>query len=258
VDIGTNTEIIVGNKEDMICCSCASGPAFEGAHIKDGMKAVTGAIERLRINPNLEVEYETIGGGKPRGLCGSAVIDAVAEMFKHGIIDNHGKFNPNMKTPRLKRTNEGLEFTIAWQNETATGKEITITQKDIRELQLAKAAIHAGCSILMKKKNLKKEEINTLFIAGAFGNYINPENAKVIGLIPDIPREKIKFVGNAAVAGAKMAIISRNARESINSIVRFVQYHELAADPNFNSEFINSLYIPRRVTDNFLRIKRIV
>ena len=256
VDIGTNTEIVVGNKEDMICCSCASGPAFEGAHIKDGMKAVTGAIERVRITPKLEVEYETIGGGKPRGLCGSAVIDAVAEMFKHGIIDHHGRFNPNVATPRLKRTDEGLEFIIAWRNETATGKEITVTQKDVREIQLAKAAIYTGCSILMKKKKLNEENVNILFIAGAFGNYINPENAKVIGLIPDIPTRKIKFVGNTAVTGAKMALLSERVRKSADSLLRVIQYHELAADPEFNLEFINAIPIPNKIVDRFPSVKK--
>lgn len=244
VDIGTNTEIIVGNRDDLMCCSCASGPAFEGAHIKDGMKAATGAIERVRITADLEVEYETIGGGKPRGLCGSAVVDAIAEMFKRDIIDRYGKFNPNVVTPRLKKTKRGMEFVIAWQNETATGKEITITQRDIRELQLAKAAIYTGCSILLKRKNLKEKEINTLFIAGAFGNYINPENAKVIGLIPNVPTENIKFVGNTAVAGAKMALVSCKMRESMKTILKIVRYYELATDPDFNSTFINSLLFP--------------
>jgi uncharacterized 2Fe-2S/4Fe-4S cluster protein (DUF4445 family) len=259
VDIGTNTEIVVGNKEDMICCSCASGPAFEGVHIKDGMKAVSGAIEKVSITPNLEVEYETIGGEKPRGLCGSAVIDAVAEMFKHNIIDQHGKFNPNVETPRLKRTDEGfLEFIIAWRNETATGREITITQRDVRELQLAKAAIHTGCSILLKKRKLEEKEINTLFLAGAFGNYINPENAKVIGLIPDVPAEKIKFVGNTAVMGAKMALLSKGIRQAAESLIRVVRYHELAADPDFNSEFINAIPIPNRVIDKFPSAKKYV
>jgi uncharacterized 2Fe-2S/4Fe-4S cluster protein (DUF4445 family) len=257
VDIGTNTEIIVGNKEDMICCSCASGPAFEGVHIKDGMKAISGAIERVRITPNLEVEYETIGGEKPRGLCGSAVIDAVAEMFKHGIIDNHGKFNPNVATPRLKR-NEGLEFIIAWQYETATGKEITITQKDIRELQLAKAAIYTGCSILLKRKKLEEKDVGTLFMAGAFGNYINPVNAKVIGLIPDVPAEKIKFVGNTAVSGAKMALISEETRQAAESLIKIIRYHELAADPDFNSEFINAISIPNSVIDRFPSVKKYI
>jgi uncharacterized 2Fe-2S/4Fe-4S cluster protein (DUF4445 family) len=256
VDIGTNTEIIVGNKEDIICCSCASGPAFEGAHIKDGMKAVTGAIERIRITQNLEVEYETIGGGKPRGLCGSAVIDAVAEMFKHGIIDHHGRFNPNIATPRLKRTDEGLEFIIAWRNETATGKEITVTQKDVRELQFAKAAIYTGCSILMKKKKLNEENVDILFIAGAFGNHINTENAKVIGLIPDIPTRKIKFVGNTAVTGAKMTLLSERVRKSAGSLIRVIQYHELAADPEFNLEFINAIPIPNKMVDRFPSVKK--
>ena len=255
VDIGTNTEIIVGNKEDMICCSCASGPAFEGVHIKDGMKAVTGAIERIRITRNFEVEYETIGGVKPRGLCGSAVIDVVAEMFKHGIIDCNGKFNLSVSIPRLKRTERGFEFVIAWQNETATGREITITQKDIRELQLAKAAIYTGCSILMRKKNLREYDISTLFIAGAFGNYINPENAKIIGLIPDIPTEKIKFVGNTAVMGAKMALISKEVRQTAESLSKLVRYHELAADPDFHSEFINAIPIPNRIIDRFPSVK---
>jgi uncharacterized 2Fe-2S/4Fe-4S cluster protein (DUF4445 family) len=256
IDVGTNTEIIVGKKEDIICCSCASGPAFEGAHIKHGIKAVTGAIERVCITPNLEVEYETIGDEKPRGICGSAVLDAVAEMFKHGIIDHHGKFNSNVATPRLKRTAEGLEFIIAWPNETVTGKEITVTQKDIREIQLAKAAIYAGCSILMKKKKLNEENVDTLFMAGAFGNYMNPENAKIIGLIPDIPIEKIKFVGNAAVTGAKMALISKKARESVNSLLKVIRYHELAADPNFNSEFINAIPIPNKIIHRFPSVKK--
>jgi len=258
VDIGTNTEVIVGNREDMICCSCASGPAFEGAHIKDGMKAVAGAIERIRITQDLEVEYETIGGEKPRGLCGSAVIDVVAEMFKHGIIDFHGKFNTNIPTSRLRKTERGFEFVIAWKNETATGREITITQKDIRELQLAKAAIYTGCSILMKKKNLREEDIDKLLIAGAFGNYINPENAKIIGLIPDIPTEKVRFVGNTAVMGAKMALISKEVREIAESLTKIVRYHELAADPDFNSEFINAIPIPNSIIDRFPSVKKYI
>jgi uncharacterized 2Fe-2S/4Fe-4S cluster protein (DUF4445 family) len=222
------------------------------------MKAVAGAIERIRITQDLEVEYETIGGEKPRGLCGSAVIDVVAEMFKHGIIDFHGKFNTNIPTSRLRKTERGFEFVIAWKNETATGREITITQKDIRELQLAKAAIYTGCSILMKKKNLREEDIDKLLIAGAFGNYINPENAKIIGLIPDIPTEKVRFVGNTAVMGAKMALISREVREIAESLTKIVRYHELAADPDFNSEFINAIPIPNSIIDRFPSVKKYI
>jgi len=244
VDIGTNTEIFIGNKDDLLCCSCASGPAFEGAHIKHGMKAVTSAIERVRMGPDLEVEYETIGDVKPSGLCGSAVIDVVAEMLKNGVIDQHGRFNSNIKTKRIKKNNE-TEFVVVWNNETATGRAITVTQKDINEIQLAKAAIYTGCSILMKRKNLEEKDINRVFIAGAFGNYINPENAKIIGLIPDVPTEKIKFVGNTAVTGAKMALASKEMRKKAEQITDKVRYLELANDPDFNKEFIKALFLPK-------------
>jgi len=245
VDIGTNTEIFLGNKDDLLCCSCASGPAFEGAHIKHGMKAITGAIERVRMGPDLEVEYETIGDVKPSGLCGSAVIDVVAEMLKNGVIDQHGRFNSNIKTKRIRKNNE-TEFVVVWNNETATGRAITVTQKDINEVQLAKAAIYTGCSILMKRKNVKEKDIDRVFIAGAFGNYINPENAKIIGLIPDVPTEKIKFVGNTAVTGAKMALTSKEMRKKAEQITDKVRYLELANAPDFNQEFIKALFIPHK------------
>ncbi|MFW9986800.1 MAG: ASKHA domain-containing protein, partial [Candidatus Odinarchaeota archaeon] len=171
LDIGTNTEVFVGNSEDILSCSCASGPAFEGVHIKHGMKAVTGAIERVHINPDsdYEVKYETVGDVKPRGLCGSAMVDVVAEMAKCGIINRRGRLNRNMKTPRLRIDNNNVEFVLAWNNETATGREITVTQEDINEIQLAKAAIFTGCSILMKRNNVKSKDLDQVLLAGAFG-----------------------------------------------------------------------------------------
>jgi uncharacterized 2Fe-2S/4Fe-4S cluster protein (DUF4445 family) len=246
IDIGTNTEVFVGDKDDILCCSCASGPAFEGAHITHGMKAVTGAIERVRISSDLDVEYETIGGVKPKGLCGSAVIDVVAEILKRGMINSEGRFNPQMKIRRLRKKGGKREFIVAWGYETATGKEITVKQKDIRQIQLAKAAIYTGCSILLKTKKLRGKDLDRVFIAGAFGNYIKPENAKFIGLVPDVPTHKIRFVGNTAVTGAKMALISKNMREKIDLISKKVRYLELANDPAFNQEFIKALSFPRR------------
>jgi len=245
MDIGTNTEIFLGNKDDLLCCSCASGPAFEGAHIKHGIKAVTGAIERVRIDTDLEVEYETIGSVKPSGLCGSAVIDVVAEMLKNGIINQNGRFSSNIKTKRIRKKNNEKEFVIAWDSETATSREITITQNDISEIQLAKAAIYTGCSILLKRKNLEERDIDRVFIAGAFGNYINPENAKITGLIPDISTERIKFVGNTAVMGAKMALVSKELRKQAKLISNKVRYLELANDPEFNTKFIKALSLPK-------------
>jgi uncharacterized 2Fe-2S/4Fe-4S cluster protein (DUF4445 family) len=241
LDIGTNTEIFLGNKNELICCSCASGPAFEGAHLKHGMKAVTGAIEMVRIHPDLNVEYETIGGVKPSGLCGSAVIDVLAEMFKNGIINERGRFNLNIKTERIKKTFNETEFVVAWGSETATGNTITITQTDINELLLAKAAVYAGCSILMKKKNVNEKDIDRVFIAGAFGNRLNLENAKLISLLPDISTEKIKFVGNIAITGAKIALISKEMRREAEQIAQKARYLELTSDPDFNQLFIKAL-----------------
>jgi len=244
IDIGTNTEIFLGNKNDMICCSCASGPAFEGGHIKHGMKAVTGAIEKIRISPNFEVKYETIGKVKPKGLCGSAVLDAVAEMLKNRIIDKHGVFKQNIKTKRLRKEKKEKRFVIAWGKETATGKEIVITQRDINEIQLAKAAIYTGCSILMKRKGIKTAEIDKVYIAGAFGSYLNLENAKIIGLIPNIPAEKIRLVGNTAVVGAKMALLSKKKMKEAEEISKRIRYLELANDPDFGQEFARALLFP--------------
>lgn len=256
IDIGTNTEIFIGNSEDIISCSCASGPAFEGVHIKHGMKAETGAIERVRIGSDYEVEYETIDDVKPIGICGSAMIDLVVEMFKRGIIDNRGKFKLQIKTPRLRKNSDGTEFVVAWSEETGTGREIVVTQKDICKIQLAKAAIYAGCSILMKRKKVRREYLDKVFIAGAFGSYINPENAKLIGLIPDVPTAKISFIGNTAVTGAKMVLISKEARKKANLISKKVRYLELAADPDFNEEFISAIFIPHKDLNRFPSVKR--
>ena len=258
VDIGTNTEVFIGNSEDLLSCSCASGPAFEGMHIKHGMKAVTGAIERVSISSDFEVEYETIGNMKPVGLCGSAMIDAVAEMFMCGIIDCRGRFNRQIETPRLREDNGKVEFVIAWEHETATGKEITVAQKDVREIQLAKAAIYTGCSIIMKRKNVCEKELGRVLVAGAFGNYINPKSAKILGLLPDVPVEKIKFVGNTAIAGAKMALLSEDARRKADEISRRTRYLELAADPSFKEEFLKATLIPHKDLDRFQSVKSIL
>ena len=256
LDIGTNTEVFVGNLEDILCCSCASGPAFEGAHIKHGMKAGTGAIERVRIDQDsYEVEYETIDGAKPVGLSGSAMVDIVAEMLRGGIIDRRGRFNRGVKTRRLREVYGNIEFVLAWEDETGTGKEVTVTQGDIREIQLAKAAISTGCSILIKRKKVRNGDLDRVFIAGAFGSYITPENAKFIGLVPDVPAETIRLAGNTAITGAKMALISRGSMETAETLSKRVRYLELATDPDFHQEFTNALYFPHKDLDRFPSVK---
>nr|MDO8097980.1 ASKHA domain-containing protein [Candidatus Njordarchaeota archaeon] len=262
VDVGTNGEVFLGNKKEILSCSCAAGPAFEGTQIEYGMKAVTGAIEKVKINPKtFELKYETIGSEKPIGLCGSAIVDIVAELLKTGTISSRGKFNvETIKTERLIQTKgEGLSrisFVIAWKGETAINKHITVSAKDIGEIQLAKAALHTGCEVLMQKKGVTEKDIDRVYIAGAFGNYINPENAKFIGLVPDVPTKKIKFVGNTAVVGAKMALVSKEASKTAEMLSKKVRYNELAVDPEFNTEFFAAMFIPHKDPSRFPSVSK--
>ena len=243
IDVGTNTEIVIGNKDGLTACSCASGPAFEGAFIKHGMRASTGAIEKIWIDPE-EVEYLTIGNTKPRGICGSAIVDIPAEMLKAGVMDTTGRILTEIKDSRIRKRSNISEFVIARGKETESGEDVVITQSDIREIQKAKAAMYAGASILLKKLGIAKEDICTVFIAGAFGNYIAPTSAKIIGMLPDFSTEIIKHVGNAAGTGARMALLSKEARETSDEIGKIVHYIELAAEPGFEEEYINAMYFP--------------
>ena len=252
VDIGTNTEVFLCSQRDVLSCSCASGPAFEGAHISQGMKAVTGAIDKVWIDEqSSKLEYRTIDNVEPLGLCGSALVDVVAGMFKHGIISSLGRYNVKNENPRLKRIENELKYIIAWKNETGIGKDIAISEKDISELQLAKAAIFSGISILMKNKNVDKLDIDKVIIAGAFGNSIDYNNAKRIGLIPDVPIRKIKFIGNAAIAGTKMALLSKEIRNEAKTLSEKVRYLELTIEKDFSTEFMDALFIPHRDVNRF-------
>ncbi|MFX0097532.1 MAG: ASKHA domain-containing protein [Candidatus Hodarchaeota archaeon] len=256
IDIGTNGEIFVGNQEGLMCCSCAAGPAFEGLHIKYGMKAVTGAIERVRIDQRThDVNYETIDKVKPVGICGSGMVDAVAEMFKSGVITNEGLFK-NQDMSRSTTLNGRIPaFIIAWKDETNIGNDILVSAHDIEKVLLGKAAIHAGTEILIKKKGLVDEDIERVFIAGAFGNYLNPESAKFLGLIPDIPIDKISFVGNTALSGAKMALLSKEVRSVARRLSKSIEYVELTAEPDFKQEFVDSLFIPHRKLSRYPSVK---
>ena len=258
IDIGTNTEVIVGDRMGLEACSCASGPAFEGAHISHGMKAVSGAIERLRIDPEtLDVGYETIGGGKPIGLCGSAMVDALAEMWKNGLVNEFGRLNLDAGTPRMRASADGGEFVVAWGDAAGTGRDITLTQGDIRELMLAKAAIYAASYIMLRRRGIEADEITRAYVAGAFGSYIDPVNAVVIGMLPDMPPEKITFVGNTAVTGAKKVLLSKAARSTAEAVLERIHYHELSIDPEFNREFLKAVFIPHREPGRFPTAQRL-
>ncbi|MDW8061907.1 MAG: ASKHA domain-containing protein, partial [Nitrososphaerota archaeon] len=245
LDIGTNTEIILGDKHLLLCCSAASGPAFEGMQIRYGMKAVEGAIERVRIfDGGFRVDYSTIGSTKPRGICGSGIIDAIAEMFRTGMIDSRGMIEAYTGNPRVKYTSSGREFVLAWSEETAIGEDIVISQRDIREIQKAKAAIETGWLLLLKHYGASVEDLSKILVAGAFGTYIDPESAKTIGLLPDIPSDRIVFLGNTAGSGARLILKNVDEMMKAVDIAKSVRYVEIAIDPDFHRIYFSSLGIP--------------
>jgi uncharacterized 2Fe-2S/4Fe-4S cluster protein (DUF4445 family) len=244
-DVGTNTEVVLGNAEEAVTCSCASGPALEGAHIRHGMRAATGAIERVAIDPDtLEVNYKTVDNSPPIGICGSGLIDVTAELLKSGVMDASGRLKKGLDTPRIRVGSDGVEFLIALKEESANEQDIVITQRDIRELQKAKAAIHTGAAILMKKRSITEEDIDRLFLAGAFGSYMEPESARLIGMYPEISLGKVRIVGNAAGVGARIALVSEKERIRAGKILQIVDYLELATVSSFKEEYLNSLFFP--------------
>ena len=246
IDIGTNGELVLGDKEKMVSCSCAAGPALEGGHLGFGMRASTGAIESVFIDKDsFDTFYKTINNSKPRGFCGSGIIDIVAEMLKVGIIDSSGKIIENGNDRiRKNKTNNHKEFVVEWKEKTDIDKDIVITSSDIREIQLAKGAIMTGINILLEKMKISADKIENLYLAGAFGNYIDIKNAIRIGLIPNIPLERIKPVGNAAGEGAKISLMSNEKRIEENILIKKIDYIELASENNFNEEFVKSLRFP--------------
>jgi uncharacterized 2Fe-2S/4Fe-4S cluster protein (DUF4445 family) len=245
IDIGTNTEIVLGSKEGMVAASCASGPAFEGAHIKDGMRAATGAIESVWIDPDsLDPDYKTIEDTPPVGICGSGIIDILAEMLKVGIMDTSGKIRTELAHPRIGKKGNVSQYVVAWSHESASNKDIVITQRDVRELQKGKAAMFSGASILMGKMNLSPKEVSKVFMAGAFGTYIERESAIRIGMIPEFHLGSIEQVGNAAGMGARMALISKTSRREIQELRDMIQYVELATDPEYQKAYLGAMMFP--------------
>ncbi|MBO3803322.1 MAG: DUF4445 domain-containing protein [Candidatus Brockarchaeota archaeon] len=251
IDIGTNGEVVVGNKHKMLSASCAAGPALEGAEITFGMRGMEGAIEKVAINPeSLEVFYKTIGGAKPKGICGSGLVDALASLAMAGLVDSTGKLT--------EKARQGQGFVLAKAEETEIGKDITITQKDVRNLQLAKAAIFTGCYLLMKKMRIKPEGVKNVYVAGAFGNYIDPTSAIVIGMLPDVPVERIKMIGNGAGFGARLALLSKGKTKEAQSVARKIKYLELSGEEGFQKEFLKALNIPHAERNLFPTADRII
>jgi uncharacterized 2Fe-2S/4Fe-4S cluster protein (DUF4445 family) len=247
LDIGTNTEVSLIYKGKIATTSCASGPAFEGGHIKYGMRAATGAIERLRIDGD-KIQYQTIDGAPPVGICGSGILDTLAQLYLAKIIDEGGRITNNR--PRVRAYKGQREFILVGKEERNGKPAITITQQDVRELQLAKAAIRTGIQVLLETSGSSEDDIKEVIIAGAFGNYIDVASAVAIGMLPSLPLNRFRQVGNAAGMGAKLALISLKSRTQAEAIASKVSYIELASSPKFEQVFVQANYLGRyRITD---------
>ncbi|MBU2228709.1 MAG: ATP-binding protein, partial [Proteobacteria bacterium] len=258
IDVGTNGELVMGNRERLVSSSCATGPALEGAHIRFGVRAAPGAIERIRIDPGtLEVSFKIIGEERWRpefplagvkGICGSGIIDGVAELHRAGVIDNSGRFRTDLATPRLRMNGGKPEFIVAWREETALDEEITIGQQDVRSVQLAKGALYTGAKLMMKRLGIKK--LDRVILAGAFGSYIDKKAALILGMFPDCDLDCVSSVGNAAGDGARIALLDREKRAEAERIARQVEYLELITQAEFQEEFMAAMFIPH-MTDAF-------
>ena len=243
IDLGTNGEIVLGNRDRLLCCSTAAGPAFEGGHIRWGMRASAGAIERVRIDPKtLEVTCRTIQNQPAVGLCGSGILSAVAEMIRRGILLAKGNFNPAIHSSRLREGRDGSEVVLLWKWESLTDQEIVFTQKDLAEAQMAKAAIQAGVEYL--KELFGNQPIEEILLAGAFGNYADPEDGRTIGLFPGCQAVAIRGVGNAAGYGACLVLLDKQKAREAERIAQKMEYVELAGNNRFQELFVDGMLFP--------------
>jgi len=240
LDIGTNTEVVLAHQGKLMSTSCASGPAFEGGHISCGMRAVRGAIEKVEIQES-QVIVQTLQDAPPIGLCGSGVLDAVAELCRTGAVNKLGRLGNG---PGVREHGSAREFVLVSADKSGTGKEITLTQKDISEVQLAKAAVRTGIEALLHEMNITWEEIEEVVIAGGFGTAINPSSAIAIGMFPPLPLERFREAGNAAGTGARLALLSMSQREKAEEIARRISYLELMTKPDFSIQFSRALFFP--------------
>lgn len=277
IDVGTNGEIVLGNEDWMVACSCSAGPAFEGGEVHFGMRAMTGAIDSVSIDENLEVSFTTINDAPPRGICGSGLIDLLGEMFLRGIIDKKGRIK-DVDSPRVREGESGKEFVIVWAEESGIGRDriarmdgdgkikaeeergrdIVISDDDIANIIRTKGAVYAACRVLLKSVNLSFNEVRHLYVAGGFGNYINLDKAIVLGLLPDIPRDRFIFLGNAALAGARLALLSKGKRKDALRIYERMTYLELSTTQTFFDEFSSSLFLPHTDISQFPTVEALL
>jgi uncharacterized 2Fe-2S/4Fe-4S cluster protein (DUF4445 family) len=258
LDVGTNGETVLGSREWLVTCACSAGPAFEGAGVLNGMRATKGAIEECWISGEnslhpFEPTFRVIGNSKPRGICGSGLISLLAEMFLTGVVDKGGMINVDLAVTnsRIRDGEHGPEYVIAWGSETESGQDITINNVDIDNLKRAKAAIYAGFTVLAQSVGVPLDMVEQILIGGSFGKYINVEKAVQIGLLPDMPWDRFKFLGNTSVQGAYLALLDWRNRDRIRDIASQMTYIELSADNTFYDAFMSAMFLPHTDLSSF-------
>jgi uncharacterized 2Fe-2S/4Fe-4S cluster protein (DUF4445 family) len=256
IDIGTNAEIVLGNKDWLACAACSAGPAFEGGGIEFGMRAATGAIEGFSIDPvTFEPMNITIGGVRPKGICGSGLIVMVASMFETGLIDYAGKFNRNFDTPRIRERNDVYEYVLAWKEETQIDRDVVLTEIDIENFIRAKGAIYSGCQTLCEEVGVTFSDVEQIFLAGRFGSYVDLEKAMVVGLIPEIEPEKIIYIGNGSLLGAEMSSLTNRIRKDVVEVTKKMTNFELSETPSFMDKYMAALFLPHTNMKLFPKVK---
>ncbi|MBW1695766.1 MAG: DUF4445 domain-containing protein [Deltaproteobacteria bacterium] len=256
MDIGTNAEIVIGNRDWLACAACSAGPAFEGGGIKLGMRAMEGAIEDFSIDPlTLEPMNITIGNVRPKGICGSGLITAVATMFEMGIIDNRGKFNRNLDTERIREVDGIYEYVLAWAEESQIDRDVVLTEPDIENLIRAKGAMYSGCMTLLEEVGLSFQDIDRIIMAGGFGSYVDLEKAMTIGLLPEIDPEKVTFIGNGSLMGARMSSLTNRIRKDVVEVTKKMTNFELSETPSYMDHYVAALFLPHTDMDQFTKLQ---
>jgi uncharacterized 2Fe-2S/4Fe-4S cluster protein (DUF4445 family) len=245
IDLGTNGEVVVGNQDWMACAAASAGPAFEGGGIKHGMRAAKGAIENFSVNPlDGEPAIITVGRAKPRGICGSGIIATVAGLLMTGLLDEAGKLNLDHPSERLREGEDGPEYVLAWAKATAIGRDITLTEMDVDNLLRAKGAMYAAYMTLMEGVGLSVTDLERVILAGGFGQSINIERSQMIGLLPEMPPEKITFVGNGSLLGCRLVAMSNQLRTEVGGIVDKMTNFELSVAPGYMDNYTSSMFFP--------------
>jgi uncharacterized 2Fe-2S/4Fe-4S cluster protein (DUF4445 family) len=256
LDIGTNAEVVVGNKDWMACAACSAGPAFEGGGIQFGMRAAKGAIEDFSIDPeSLEPMIMTIGSVRPKGICGSGLITMVANLFETGVINSQGKFDRDLGTPRIRRTQDVWEYVIAYRAETQIDRDIVLNEIDIENLIRAKGAIYSGFMTLLAEVGMGPNDIEQIILAGGFGSYVDLEKAMVIGLLPEISPEKVTYVGNSSLLGARMSALTNRIRQEVVGVTNMMTSFELSETPSYMDNYVAALFMPHTDTGRFPKLQ---